>query len=216
MCDVFKKIFKTTSDLDKIRKSVDDHKAKVDSIITEINLGKSFKEKYSDVLFELCDYLKIYIWKKDKNHKYNFSNIHHCVDFLGLDIECVDKIQGLTDKEIFENQRCETNKSDFLCDVINLTDEIPKNEKKECNFIEGNFNKKILGVKKIPIIENNNFKGTIGLAQECYNRNLVSEILNKKIENNNAKLIYGAIDKDFCYRIYNAQKHNNLFSFIIK
>lgn len=204
---MFENLFKNSKNLDKIEKLVHDHKNKVDTVLKEIQLGKSFKEKYIDVLLEISKSPKIYIWKKNENHLYNFVNVFYCVNFLGIRSKSMSKIIGLSDKEIFTKQKGKN----FLYKICFLTDEYMKKERKECNFVEGNFKEKVLRVKKIPIIENDKFVGSLGIAQEYEDKNLASIFLDKMIKKYNAKPLYGDLDKTFCYQIFDPRMHNNVF-----
>ena len=210
---MFGKLFKKISNLDKISKSVNDHKKKVDSLIKEIKFGRTFKENYNEVLFDLCEYMKMHVWKKDKDFLYEFSNDYHCVNFLGLDSDCINKIAGLSDKDVMKIRKSKISK--VLCEVSILTDKVVKEEKKECDFIEGDFKKKVLVVKKIPIFENDKFIGITGTAQEYKDKNILSNYLDKMIKRNSAKCIYGTLDKDFCYQISNSSIQKNLFTFMV-
>ena len=143
---MFKNFFNFSNNLNEIHQTVTNHKKKVEIILTEIELGKTYKENYSDVLQEICDFPGIYMWKKDKNFLYKFANVEYCEKFLGLP---PNEIYGLSDKEIFEKQKDET-KGIFLSEMCLLTDIISKKKKKVCTFIEGNFSK---GVRKSPFYQ---------------------------------------------------------------
>lgn len=204
---MFEKLFGKSINLKNIQKSVLDHKDKVDSLIQEIKMGKSFKEKYIDIIMEINTHSNLYIWKKDKDHLYEFSNIAY-MDFLGVPLDFADEMIGMSDKEVSKSvKNCVKN----LHKICLLTDKITEKSKIECNFIEGNFGKQILSVTKIPIMVDNIFQGSIGVARKCEDKKMISIFLNKMIKEFGAENLYGDLKKLFCYRIFDRRIRKKIF-----
>lgn len=210
MLKILSKIFPKTKIID-LQKNVLAYKDKVEQLTTEIELGKKFQQLYHDTMMELCSYMNLYVWKKDKDLLYTFVNINYCTNFLNVQPKQIDDIKGLTDNQIHQKFSPDNKDKEFWGRICFKTDKLVEDSKQECNFIEGDIDHIILNVKKIPLIENGKFNGMIGIAQDC-NRKTILTYLRKM--NKNVKLVYGSINERFCYQIMRQTKKDVLFSLI--
>ena len=166
---MFSKLFrKTNSRLDKIVTEANVHKKNVEQIVEKIKIGQNFQSKYIDVLMSICKYFDFLIYQKDENNLYEFSNVAHCVNFFKLEPECVNGISGMDDLEIMNGYKERTGKEHTFYQVCKISDKIIKKSSEPKIFIFGGQignEELICYVKKIPLIENEKFVGSIGISK---------------------------------------------------
>lgn len=211
---MFEKFFrKKNNQLDKIIESVNLHKENVNKIVEKIKIGQDFQSHYINILLRICDHFEFLIYKKDKNNLYEFSNVYHCVNFFKLEPECVNSIKGVSDIDIINSYHEKTGKEHTFYEVCNVSDNIIEESKQPENFIMGGKigdNEIILCAKKIPLIKQNNFEGSIGISTIIKNTNENLEQIDCLLDKDIVKIIMKKNNHDFLY-----QSINNNFGFLL-
>jgi len=113
-----------------------------------------------------CTTIELFTWEKDSEGRYISANERHCTKLFHLVTNCIEGIKGKKDTEITKSIIDQGVKHTFgkMCE---LTDEKTKDMMETCRFVEiGYINNeyKILDTTKTPIIIDDEFVGTKGLA----------------------------------------------------
>ena len=119
-----------------------------------------------------CATIELFTWEKDSEGRYISANELHCIKLFHIVANCTESIQGKKDTELTKPITDQGIKHTFskMCE---LTDEKTKDMMETCRFIEiGYINNKykILDTTKTPIIIDDEFVGTKGIAFDITNK----------------------------------------------
>lgn len=180
--------FKDDSYQDKIYKDLLCWAAKITSIIiekknSEDELNKSIKEikQKNSLLESIIDASGGYLWMKDKNDKYKFSDYNYHYNLFGKRDK--NDVIGKTSKELVDNYIRETSKENQYEDISRITDDYTKNLRNQTRFLCGGYigdDLYIFEIIKTPLFDIfGNYKGIVGFL---WDRSSENELVLKDIE----------------------------------
>ena len=158
----FKKKKKKNDNLYDVLEEIKQERDDIVNFIKNYNIN----EPYCSHQNRPCTTIELFTWEKDYEGRYISANELHCIKLFHIVANCAESIQGKKDTELTKSIIDQGIKHTFS-EMCELTDKKTKDMMDTCRFVEiGYINNKykVLDTTKTPIIINNIFTGTKGIA----------------------------------------------------